>query len=171
MRKALIVGIDNYTQCPLHGCCNDADAVARVLEENGDGSPNFSVKIEKDVCSKAKLRGLIEDCFSGDADIALFYYSGHGHIDSVGGYLVTPDFTNHDYGVSLQEVLAIANASRCKDKIIVLDSCFSGFMGSINAPTSGKPSKSKTIGYGMKNNTFSSDLVLLILFFIFLNRF
>ena len=25
MRKALIVGIDNYTQCPLHGCCNDAD--------------------------------------------------------------------------------------------------------------------------------------------------
>ena len=132
MRKALIVGIDNYTQCPLHGCCNDADAVARVLEENGDGSPNFSVKIEKDVCSKAKLRGLIEDCFSGDADIALFYYSGHGHIDSVGGYLVTPDFTNHDYGVSLQEVLAIANASRCKDKIIVLDSCFSGFMGSIN---------------------------------------
>ena len=132
MRKALIVGIDNYTQCPLHGCCNDADAVARVLEENGDGSPNFSAKIEKDVCSKAKLRGLIEDCFSGDADIALFYYSGHGHIDSVGGYLVTPDFTNHDYGVSLQEVLAIANASRCKDKIIVLDSCFSGFMGSIN---------------------------------------
>lgn len=132
MRKALVVGIDNYTQCPLRGCCNDADAVARVLEENGDGSPNFSVKIEKDVCSKAKLRGLIEDCFSGDADIALFYYSGHGYIDSVGGYLVTPDFTNHDYGVSLQEVLAIANASRCKDKIIVLDSCFSGFMGSIN---------------------------------------
>ena len=47
MRKALIVGIDNYTQCPLHGCCNDADAVAQVLETNGDGSPNFSVKIAK----------------------------------------------------------------------------------------------------------------------------
>ena len=46
MRKALIIGIDNYTQCPLHGCCNDADAVARVLEVNGDGSPNFSVKLE-----------------------------------------------------------------------------------------------------------------------------
>lgn len=132
MRKALIIGIDNYTQCPLHGCCNDADAVARVLEVNGDGSPNFSVKLEKNVCSKATLRGLIEDCFSGDADIALFYYSGHGHVDSVGGYLVTPDFTNHDYGVSLQEVLTIANASRCKDKVIVLDSCYSGFMGSVN---------------------------------------
>ena len=33
------------------------------------------------------------------ADIALLYYSGHGHIDSVGGYLATPDFTKHDYGV------------------------------------------------------------------------
>ena len=43
----------------------------------------------------------IEECFSGDADVALFYYSGHGHIDNVGGYLVTPDFTNYDYGVSL----------------------------------------------------------------------
>ena len=75
---------------------------------------------------------MIADCFSGDADIALFYYSGHGHVDSVGGYLVTPDFTNHDYGVSLQEVLTIANASRCKDKVIVLDSCYSGFMGSVN---------------------------------------
>ena len=35
----------------------------------------------------------------------------------------------------------------------------------------GKPSKSKTIGYGMKNITFSSDCVLPILFFIFSNSF
>ena len=101
MRKALIVGIDNYTQCPLKGCCNDADAVATLLETNEDGSPNFSVKLEKNVCSKGQLRQLIEDCFSGDSDVALFYYSGHGHIDSVGGYLVTPDFSDYDFGVSL----------------------------------------------------------------------
>ena len=68
----------------------------------------------------------------GDADVALFYYSGHGHIDSVGGYLVTPDFSEYDYGVSLQDVLTIANNSKCKERIIILDSCYSGFMGSIN---------------------------------------
>lgn len=100
MRKASVVGIDNYTQCPLNGCCNDA----AILEFNADGSPNFSVKLEKDVRSKANLQQLIEECFSGDADIALFYYSGHGHIDSVGGYLVTPDFSNYDFGVSLQDI-------------------------------------------------------------------
>ena len=133
MRKALIVGIDDYTQCPLHGCCNDAEHMAQALSCNGDGSPNFAVKLQKNVSTKAHLRKLIEECFSGDADVALFYYSGHGHIDNVGGYLVTPDFGAHDYGVSLQEVLNIANDSQCKDKIIILDSCYSGFMGSISS--------------------------------------
>ena len=132
MRKALVVGIDNYSQCPLRGCCNDADEVAKLLSCNDDGSPNFAVKLQKNISTKAILRRHIEECFSGDADVALFYYSGHGHIDNVGGYLVTPDFTNYDYGVSLQDVLNIANASRCKDKIIILDSCHSGFMGSIS---------------------------------------
>ena len=132
MRKALVVGIDKYEQCPLRGCCNDADAMTQLLRSNGDGSPNFSVKIEKNVPTKGALRRLIEECFSGDADTALFYYSGHGHIDAIGGYLVTPDYSDYDYGISLQDVLTIANNSHCKNKIIILDSCFSGFMGSIN---------------------------------------
>ena len=131
MRKALVVGIDEYPKRSLWGCCNDANDVAQILESNADGSPNFSVRLAKNVQSKADLRQLIEECFSGDADIALFYYSGHGHIDSVGGYLVTPDFSKYDFGVSLHDILTIANASHCKDKIIILDSCFSGFMGSI----------------------------------------
>lgn len=131
MRKALVVGIDNYKQCPLHGCCNDAEAVSDILSSNEDGSPNFAVKPLKNVQTKAALRHAIEECFSGNADIALFYYSGHGHIDSVGGYIVTPDFSEYDYGVSLQDVLTIANASQCKEKIIILDSCYSGFMGSV----------------------------------------
>lgn len=132
MKKALVVGIDEYAQSPLYGCCNDADAMSQLLRSNGDGSPNFSVKIEKNIPTKSALRRLIEECFAGDADTALFYYSGHGHIDAIGGYLVTPDYSPYDYGVSLQDVLAIANNSHCKNKIIILDSCFSGFMGSIS---------------------------------------
>lgn len=107
MRKALVVGIDQYPSCPLHGCCNDADSITNILSQNEDGSPNFDVRIEKNVTSKARLRELIEECFAGDPDIALFYYSGHGYMDSVGGFLVTPDYTAFDYGVSLQDVLTI----------------------------------------------------------------
>jgi hypothetical protein len=42
MKKALIVGIDNYQSSPLKGCVNDANAIAKTLETNGDDSPNFS---------------------------------------------------------------------------------------------------------------------------------
>lgn len=136
MKKALLVGIDDYPNCPLHGCCNDAKAMKALLERNEDGSPNFSIKLKENVRTKGELRKLVEDCFSGDEEIALFYFSGHGQIDSVGGYLVTPDYSNSDWGVSLQDVLAIANGSHCQNKIIILDSCHSGFAGSIN--TSGQ---------------------------------
>ena len=53
MRKALIVGIDNYTQCPLNGCCNDAEHMAQALRRNGDDSPNFAVKLQNNVSTKA----------------------------------------------------------------------------------------------------------------------
>lgn len=135
-RKALVVGIDEYPDCPLHGCCNDSEAIKDLLSNHGNGDPNFAVWKKDNVATKGELRELIEKCFEGDADVALFYYSGHGHIDKVGGYLVTPDFSNYDYGISLQDVLTIANDSKCKERIIILDSCYSGFMGSIN--TSGQ---------------------------------
>jgi hypothetical protein len=38
MRKALLVGINNYPTSPLTGCVNDANSIANVLESNGDGS-------------------------------------------------------------------------------------------------------------------------------------
>ena len=47
--KALIVGIDEYSQAPLGGCVNDAEEIAKLLEENEDGSPNFSVKLKRNV--------------------------------------------------------------------------------------------------------------------------
>ena len=107
-RKALVIGINDYPNCPLHGCCNDSEAMKDLLSNHENGNPNFSVWKKDNVKTKGELRGLVEECFNGDADVALFYYSGHGHIDSVGGYLVTPDFSDHDYGVSLQEILTIA---------------------------------------------------------------
>ena len=44
LRKALVVGIDNYSTSPLRGCINDANAVASILKTNGNGSPNFDVR-------------------------------------------------------------------------------------------------------------------------------
>lgn len=130
MKKALAIGIDSYPTAPLHGCVNDASAFANTMAKNGDGSPNFEVKLATDVSTKSALKALIIDLFSGDSDIALLYFSGHGVLNAVGGYIVTPDYKQHDEGVAMDEILKIANDSKAKDKIIILDCCHSGAFGS-----------------------------------------
>lgn len=135
MKKTLIVGIDDYPSSPLNGCVNDANAIANTLETNGDGSPNFGVRLitspSVDV-TRATLREAMEELFSGDSDMALLYFSGHGFIKSTGGYLVTKDASRYDEGVSMDEILNMANQSKSKNKVIVLDCCHSGALGSPN---------------------------------------
>ena len=133
MRKALIVGIDDYPASPLKGCVNDANAIATTLESNGDGSPNFGVRLITSTGSlvdRSKLREAIEQLFDGESDMALLYFSGHGFIKSTGGYLVTTDAQRYDEGVSMDEILNIANQSRAKNKVIILDCCHAGALGS-----------------------------------------
>lgn len=134
-RKALIVGIDDYALVPLHGCVNDAENIAALLSRNDDKSVNFSVQLKTSgthAINKSALKGWIQDCFSGDDEIALFYFSGHGQIDTTGGYIVTPDYAPFDWGVSMQDILTYANNSKCKNKIVILDCCHAGSIGAIN---------------------------------------
>ena len=132
MKKALVVGIDNYPSSPLNGCVNDANAIANTLETNGDGSPNFSVRLitsPSTNVTRSHFREAVEGLFSGESDMVLLYFSGHGFIKSTGGYLVTKDASKYDEGVSMDEILNIANQSKAKNKVIILDCCHSGALG------------------------------------------
>ncbi len=128
MKKALIVGLNDYPNCELEWCDNDAIAMKGLIETNGDGSPNFDVILITKSCTKHDLKERIKILFSGDADVALLYFSGHG-ADLDGGYLCTTDFSEDDYGVKMADVLEMANNSRCKNKVIILDCCFAAKMG------------------------------------------
>ena len=129
MRKALVVGINEYPGGnKLKWCDNDAVAIKSLLETNGDGSPNFEVRLIIDSCTKDCLQKSIDQLFADDTDVALLYFSGHGHEED-GGYLVTTDFNQNDYGVKMTDVLRKANSSHCKNKVIILDCCFSAKMG------------------------------------------
>lgn len=130
MRKALIVGLNDYPNAPLKGCVNDAYGVSNVLERHSDGSPNFDVMLITDTCTKSELKRNIKALFEGDNEIALLYFSGHGTVTSTGGYIVTTDYSEDDEGVSMDEILVIANSSKAKNKVIVLDCCNSGAFGS-----------------------------------------
>lgn len=135
MRKALIVGIDYYQSVPtLFGCVNDAYEVKTVLERHSDGTLNFGVNLlvstgENQHISRKELKNNVEELFKDDVEIALFYFSGHGYIESTGGYLITSECSDGDDGFSLDELLKIANDSPARNKIIILDSCHSGIAG------------------------------------------
>ncbi|MBB3753803.1 hypothetical protein FHT44_006325 [Mycolicibacterium sp. BK634] len=136
MRKALIVGIDYYENISnLSGAVNDAHAVRSVLERNADGTlnfptPNLLVGTGPDTqITRAELKEAVCELFADDADIALFFFAGHGYIEATGGFLCASDSRTGDDGLSLTEVMSLANASKAKNKIILLDSCHAGIAG------------------------------------------
>ncbi|WP_373973805.1 caspase family protein [Chitinibacter sp. SCUT-21] len=139
MRKALIIGIDYYDSISnLFGCVNDAYSVKSILERHGDGSVNFGIKLitatnEINKITRKELKNQITELFKDDSDIALFYFAGHGYIESTGGYLITSECEDGDDGLPLDELLTIANSSPAKSKVIILDSCHSGIAGSPSA--------------------------------------
>ena len=130
MKKALVVGINSYPSSPLLACINDASDLASILETHGDGSPNFDIRLEIDVQTRSMLKKMISELFLGINDTVLLYFSGHGFLNELGGYIVTPDHETYDEGISMDEILIMANQSKAKDKIIILDCCHSGAFGS-----------------------------------------
>lgn len=150
MRRALIVGIDDYERSPLNGCVNDAESMYSVLDAHENGDPNFDCRLyvaprsdDKDVSEKPSvekkikrlqidsvlLKSRIHKLFSNKADIALFYFSGHGLETPTGGYLMTEGAQLFDEGVSMSDLLIMANQSLANEVIIILDCCFSGHLG------------------------------------------
>ena len=134
MSRALVVGIDDYSSCPLRCCVRDAEAVAAFLERNDDGSPNFDVKLEtsknqKYGLTKGKLKETVSGFFEAEDTVSLFYFSGHGFLNEYGGYIATPDYTRYDEGISMSEILTVVNKSKAIDKIVILDCCHSGDFG------------------------------------------
>jgi uncharacterized caspase-like protein len=79
--------------------------------------------------TRAALREQLQLLFNDPADVALFHFSGHGTINNLDGYLVTQDAVKYDEGVAMSEVLKLANESKAKEVVVLLDCCFSGQLG------------------------------------------
>ncbi len=140
MRRALCIGIDQYMSAPLHGCVNDAKRMVAVLERHQDDSPNFECRSmtapsgsTMDVVTRAAVRQQLRQLLSEPADIALLHFSGHGTANNLDGYLVTQDASRFDEGVSMTEVLSLANNSKVAEIVILLDCCFAGSFGNVPA--------------------------------------
>ncbi len=136
MRRALCVGIDEYSSGSLRGCVSDAERIASILSGNHDGSPNFDCRTliapvggGLDRITRTVLREAIERLFQDTADGALLHFSGHGTVNNLDGYLVTQDAKRYDDGIAMGDILKLANDSRAAEVVILLDCCFSGVLG------------------------------------------
>jgi len=138
MRKALLIGIDDYPDRPLKGCVNDAIELAALFETHGNGDPNFDVRkltSNDDEVTAYTLHKHVSELFEGDADIVVLYFAGHGIIvpETNAGYIMPQDARAGAWGMSMAEILGMANQAhpRIKSTVIILDCCHSGFAGQV----------------------------------------
>lgn len=135
MARALLVGLSHYDNNvpPLKGCVNDAHAMESVLSSHEDGSPNYDcvtlVSPGPVAVTRKLLRKYWSELFNHYDDDILFYFSGHGHPTDIGGYLVTQDAETGDPGLSMNDLLTLANKSSARSVLLILDCCFAGWLG------------------------------------------
>lgn len=143
-RRALVIGIDSYTQWKALGYARrDAEAVGRKLE-----SPGFKVEYlldrqaTKDAIM-ARLSALSRDLVKQDQ--VLIYFSGHGQTEEGGvgpvketlGYLVPVDGRPDDpfqAAISMAQLQVLAKRLKAYHVMFALDACFSGALLTTKGP-------------------------------------
>jgi len=138
MKRALVVGINAYRNAKtLNGCVNDAKNIESLISRNSDGTKNFDTKIITAEGSQEILRRdlkkLMIELLEQPAEMALFYFSGHGTATNLGGYLCTSEAQSYDEGLPMQELLEAIRSSPITEVVVLLDCCQSGALGQIPA--------------------------------------
>ncbi len=137
-RRALLVGINKYDVFnDLSTCVADATAMQRLLERNADAGPNYSCHSmvygqgkRSAKITRPRLREACAELFDYSGDV-LFYFSGHGALTNVGGYIATCESKVSDWGIPMQEILDMASRSPARDILIILDCCYAGAAGNV----------------------------------------
>lgn len=134
MKKALLIGINDYpNDNQLAGCVEDINSLKSVIERNDDGKVNFEVRLMPDEQSSENAMEAIKKLFNDTSDMAMLYFSGHGFINDTGAEIVFPDNirTTGSYykGIQMKDIMEVVNASKVRNKIVILDCCHSGNMG------------------------------------------
>jgi uncharacterized caspase-like protein len=125
-KVALVIGNSAYRAVqPLQNPVNDATDIAAALQRMG-----FKVLVQTDLDRKA-MRGLIDDFNKAiqGADVALFFYSGHGvqldgenYLVPVSAEVAVKDDVP-DECISLSRITGRMNEAGAKTNVIFLDAC------------------------------------------------
>jgi formylglycine-generating enzyme required for sulfatase activity len=124
-RIALVVGNAAYTDRPLRNPVNDAALMQTTLSSLG-----FQVSVLRNADRKALLAGLRDfESKARNADVALFFYAGHGAQVGGSNYLIplnaqiNAEADVPDEAVDAASVLRRIEDARAKVGLVILDAC------------------------------------------------
>jgi Caspase domain/Protein of unknown function (DUF1566) len=124
-RIALVVGNAAYTDKPLTNPVNDAELMQRTLQGLG-----FEVSLLRNASRRDLLSGLRDfEAKAADAEVALFYFAGHGTQVAGNNYLIPlqaqirAESDVPDEAVDAGSVLRRMENARAKVGLVVLDAC------------------------------------------------
>jgi hypothetical protein len=131
-RLALVIGNGNYRTQPLKNAVNDANLIARTLNELG-----FEVVQGTDMSQRDMYR-LIDEFRekAQNADVALMYYAGHGMQVRGTNYLIPVELIPKDEfdiatrSVNLDRIVDMFKTEQGRVNIIVIDACRDNPFGS-----------------------------------------
>ncbi|MGW0631006.1 caspase family protein [Streptomyces sp. NPDC002758] len=164
MKRAILVGIDHYpTVGSLGGCIADATALDELLSTHADGSPNWRTQlitggVDGAPVTRDSLRQALTQLFANarDTDL-LFFFAGHGAQTAWGADLVTQDATAHNLGVSMNDLVTLANDSPARSVTLILDCCFSGDLGN----TPGQQAAAVAESFRLNKTTLRENVTVL----------
>jgi hypothetical protein len=132
MNRALLIGIDDYDNySKLDGCVADVRALEPLLARHDDKKKNFACVAYRNDVSRRQLKNGVKELLAPGADVALFYFAGHGASQESDVILVTKEGDRSEPGLALSEILAEVVRSKVREVIIILDCCFSGGAGGL----------------------------------------
>ncbi|MDW3191637.1 MAG: caspase family protein [Cytophagales bacterium] len=136
-RKAIVIGIDYYQNFDsLHSCELDAQGMSEVLSFDGNRKKDRNFQVDTYVANspetalnKKDLGQIIKEFLEEPREVSLLYFSGHGFINSLGGYLNTSENLEGEDGYSMDDLLKLVNRSKALSTIVILDCCYAGKLG------------------------------------------
>ncbi|MEO1110215.1 MAG: caspase family protein [Pseudomonadota bacterium] len=136
-RLALLIGVSTYdhpTIADLPSSLLDVEEMKRVLSRHENGDKNFEcIEITAGVGSgpvtAKRIREALKESFSTYDGELLIYFSGHGHLEFNGGYLVTQDGEPDHPGIYMSELIDGALKSSVRTVTMLIDCCNAGALG------------------------------------------
>lgn len=132
---AVLVGVNQYENQPhipsLHVCVQDVTAVHAALSGKYTAARLLTDDAPEHLPTRANILAELSSVAqaTGEGDLLLFYFSGHGIAEGGESYLLPRDARlaalKHT-AIAMKDVREIIEASPARAKVIVLDACHSG---------------------------------------------